>query len=195
VELDDPVLGDPALGAEPGVPFAVLGMVPHGDVPGELPGPFGVLGFTVDGCVVFGFEPGVLAFGVPLGEEELGLACPGVVCGLVAPVGGFTAPVGGAAGEPDVGLCPAVLEPPEGRAPPGELWASAQLAQPNTSDSNKSFRDDIKDLQSFRMVLASSTWYVQRTDDRFEIQNLSNSASVWPRLNPGGNPADALDRA
>ena len=177
VELDDPVLGDPALGAEPGVPFAVLGMVPHGDVPGELPGLFGVLGFTVDGCVVFpvaeglvGFEPGILVFGGPLGEEELGLACPGVVCGLVAPVGGFTAPVGGAAGEADVGLCPAVLEPPAGRAPPGELWATAQLAQPNTSDSNISFRDDIKGLQSFRMVLPSFNLYVQQLTTVFGIE-------------------------
>jgi hypothetical protein len=106
VELDDPVLG-----AEPDVPFAVLGMVPQGDALGELPELFGVFGFTVDGCAVFpvaeglvGFEPGMLVFGVPLGEEELGLVCPAVVCGLVAPVGGFTAPVGGAVGEAAVGL-------------------------------------------------------------------------------------------
>lgn len=158
VELDDPVLADPVLGAEPGVPFAVFGMVPHGDVLGELPGLFGVFGFTLDGCVVFpvadglvGFEPGMLVFGVPLGEEELGLVCPGAVCGLVAPVGGFTAPVGGAVGEPAVELCPAVLEPPAGRAPPGELWASAQLAQHNTTNSNVSFRDDIKSLQLIRI--------------------------------------------
>jgi hypothetical protein len=148
VELDDPLLG-----AEPGVPFAVLGMVPHGDVLGELPGLLGLFGFTVDGCAVFPVAEGLVGFapGIP-GEEELGVTCPGVVCGVVAPVGGFTAPVGGAVGEPAVGLCPAVLEPPAGRAPP-ELWANAQLAQHSTTDNNVSFRDDIKGLQSFRTAL------------------------------------------
>jgi len=90
-----------------------------------------------------GFEPGVLVFGVALGEEELGVVCPGAVCGVVVPVGGFTAPVGGAVGEAGVELCPALLEPPAGRAPPGELWATAQLAQHSTRDSNVSFRDDM----------------------------------------------------
>jgi hypothetical protein len=154
-ELDDPVFDDPSFddpvfGAEPDAPFAVPGKVPHGEPLGDVPGLFGVLGLTVEGWVVLpgagglvGFEPGMLVFGVPLGEEEPGVVCPGVVCGVVVPVGGFTAPVGGATGEPGVELCPALLELPAGRAPPGELWATAQLAQHKTTDSNVSFRDDM----------------------------------------------------
>ena len=126
-----------------------------------MPGLFGALGLTVDGCDVFpgaeglvGFEPGWFVFGVPLGEEDPGVVCPGVVCGVVEPVGGFTAPVGGAVGEVVgelwVELCPALLEPPAGAAPPAELWATAQLAQHNTTDSNISFRDDMSKASKFR---------------------------------------------
>jgi hypothetical protein len=75
----------------------------------------------------------------------------------VAPVGGLTAPVGGAVGEAvgelGVELCPAPLEPPAGRAPPAELWATAQLAQHNTADRNVSFRDDMsKASRCFQIV-------------------------------------------
>jgi hypothetical protein len=154
-EVDGFELDDPEFGAEPDAPFAVPGMVPHGEPLGDVPGLFGLLGFTVEGWVVFpgaeglvGFEPGALAFGVPLDEDAPGLVCPGAVCGAVAPVGGLTAPVGGAVGEPGVELCPALLEPPAGCAPPAELlpaelWATAQLAQHNTTHSKVSFRDDM----------------------------------------------------
>ena len=170
-EFDGPVFGDPVFGAEPDAPFAVPGKVPQGEPLGEVPGLFG---FTVDGWVVLpgaegfvGFEPGVLVFGVPLGEEAPGVVCPGVVCpglvcpgavcGVVAPVGGFTEPVGGAVCEPEVELCPALLEPPAGAAPPGELWATAQLAQHNTTDNNVSFRDDMsKASRRFKLFLLPS---------------------------------------
>jgi hypothetical protein len=118
-----------------------------------------VLGLTVEGCVVPGvaelgeLDPGALVFGVPLGEVDPGVVCaggvvcpgvawPGVVWGPV-PVGGFTLPVGGVAVEPGAELCPALLDPPAGAAPPGAAWATAQLAQHNTTESNVSFRDDI----------------------------------------------------
>jgi hypothetical protein len=144
----------PGFGAGPEAPFAVLGIVPQGEPLGDVPGLFVVFGLTVDGWVllpgaaVFGeLEPGTLVFGVPLGEVDPGLVCPGDVCGAAVPVGGFTAPVGGAVGEAvgEVGveLCPALLEPPAGRAPPAELWATAQLAQHNRTDSSVSFGDDI----------------------------------------------------
>jgi len=176
-ELEDPLFEDPVFGAEPDAPLAVPGIAPHGEPLGEVPGLFELFGFVVDGCVVFpladglvGFEPGALGFGV-LGDEEPGLVCPGAVCGGVAPVGGFSAPVGGAVGEPGVELCPALLEPPAGRAPPAELWATAQLAQHNTTDSNVSFRDDMsKGLQALQIAPASQ--YRQPTDDLWELESL-----------------------
>ena len=138
-ELDDPVLG-----SAPGVPFAVPGKGPHGEPLGEVPGVVVVGGGTVEGCVVlpgvglFGeLEPGAVVFGVPLGEAD-----PGAVCGVVDPVGGLTLPVGGAV-ERGAELCRALLEPPAGAAPPGELWATAQLAQHNTTDSKVSLGNDI----------------------------------------------------
>jgi len=145
-ELDDPVLG-----SAPGVPFAVPGKGPHGEPLGAVPGVVVVLGFTVEGCVVlpgvglFGeLEPGAVVFGVPLGEPD-----PGAVCGVVDPVGGLTLPVGGAV-ERGAELCRALLEPPAGAAPPGELWATAQLAQHNTTDSKVSLGNDIfQILQTF----------------------------------------------
>ena len=157
--FDDPLLEDPVSGAEPDAPFAVAGKVPHGEPLGDVAGLLGLLGFAVDGCVALpaaeglvGFEPGTLVFGVPLGEDEPGVVCPGAVCGVAAPVGGFTAPVGGAVGEPGVELCPPLLEPPAGRAPPAELWAIAQLAQHNTTDSDVSFRDDMSQAsRSFKL--------------------------------------------
>ena len=189
-ELDVPVFDDPVFE----VPFAVLGIVPHGELLGDVAGLFVVFGLTVDGCVllpgvaVFGeLEFGALGFGVPLGDGEPGLVGPGEVCGAVAPVGGFTAPVGGAVGEAvgEVGaeLCPALLEPPAGRAPPAELWAIAQLAQHNTTDSNVSFRDDMS--QASRRFRFSSSCR-QITDDPVGVKNSSNSGSVWSRANPGG---------
>lgn len=155
-------------GVESEAPFAVPGKVPHGEPLGEVPGVFVLLGFTVEGCVVlpgvgeFGeFDPGTVAFGVPPGEVEPGvvcpLVCPGVACGVAVPAGGVAVlargvagladgvavPAGGVAGEPGVEVCPALPEPAAGAAPPGELWAIAQLAQHNTTDSNVNFRDDI----------------------------------------------------
>lgn len=129
----------PGFGAGPEAPFAELVIVPQGEPLGDVPGLFVVFVLTIDGWV--------LVFGVPLGEAEPGLVCPGEVCGAAVPVGGFTAPVGGAVGEAvgEVGveLCPPLLEPPPGRAPPAELWATVQLAQHNRANSNVSFGDDI----------------------------------------------------
>src|SRR6202140_4706954 len=102
---------------------------------GEVPEVFGVLGLAVDGCVVlpgvelFGdVDPGVVVFGVPLGEV------PGVVCGVAVPAGGVAVLAGGVAvlaggvaGEPGVEVCPELLlEPPAGAPPPAELWAIAE---------------------------------------------------------------------
>ncbi|HEY3617231.1 MAG TPA: hypothetical protein VGK96_10490 [Candidatus Sulfotelmatobacter sp.] len=130
--------------------------VPQGELLGEVPGVFGVLGLAVEGCVVCpgvelvgDVDPGVVVFGVPLGEVEPGF-CPGVVCGVAVPAGGVALPAGGVAalaggvaGEPGVELCPVLLlEPPAGAPPPAELWATAQLPQHNTT-ANISFRDDM----------------------------------------------------
>jgi hypothetical protein len=65
-------------------------------------------------------------FGLPtimtaLGEAEPGVVCPGVGCGVAVPAGGVAVLADGVAGEPGVKLCPALLEPPAGGAPPGEL--------------------------------------------------------------------------
>jgi hypothetical protein len=153
-EVDGLELDDPEFGVEPDV----SGKVPHGEPLGELPGFVVVLGLTVDGCVVLPgvgalgeFEPGTVVFGVPLGEVDPGVVCGlpvggvvGLVCGEVLPVGGFTEPVGGVDGEA-VELCPALLEPPAGAAPPGALCATAQLAQHNTTENKVSFRDDISE--------------------------------------------------
>jgi hypothetical protein len=150
-------LDDPAFGVVPDGVLAVPGKVPQGEPLGEVPGVFVVLGLTVEGCVVLPgvgglgeLDAGAVVFGVPLGGVEPGVVCPGMVCGVTVPVGGVAVlaggvavPAGGAAGEPGVELCPALLEPPAGAAPPGELWATAQLAQHNTTDSNVSFRDDM----------------------------------------------------
>jgi hypothetical protein len=146
-------------GVEPDAPFAPPGKVPQGEPLGEVPGVFVVLGLTVEGCVVLPgvaelceLDPGALVFGVPVGEVDpgvvwLGVVWPVVVCGTV-PVGGFTLPVGGVAVEPGAELCPALLAPPAGAAPPGAAWAIAQLAQHNTTESNVSFRNDIEDLHA-----------------------------------------------
>src|SRR6202158_3001624 len=127
---------------EPADPWAVP--VPQGELLGEVPGVFGVLRLAVDGCVVlpgvelFGdVDPGVVVFGVPLGEV------PGVVCGVAVPAGGVAVLAGGVAvlaggvaGEPGVELCPELLvEPPAAAPPPAELWAIAQLPQHNTTRS------------------------------------------------------------
>jgi hypothetical protein len=150
-------------GVEPDAPFAVPGKVPQGEPLGEVRGVLVVLGLTVEGCVLLPgvgelgeFDPGAVVLGFPLGEVEPGF-CPGVVCGVALPAGGVAGlaggvaglaggvavPAGGVAGEPGVELCPALLEPPAGAAPLGELWATAQLAQHSTTESNVSFRDDM----------------------------------------------------
>jgi hypothetical protein len=137
-------LGLDVFGGDPAAPFAVPGKVPHGaPLDGEVPG-----------VVALGeLDPGALVFGVPLGDVDPGAVCP--ACGVVVPVGGGVGLlVGGFTGEPgvvepDVGelgvveLCPALLEPPAGAAPPGAAWATAQEEQHNTTDSSVSFRDDI----------------------------------------------------
>ena len=153
--VDGLELEDPEFGMEVDDPFAVP--VPHGELLGEVPGVFGLFGLAVDGCVVlpevelFGdVDPGVVVFGVPLGELEPGV-CPGAVCGVAVPAGGVAVLAGGVAvlaggvaGEPGVELCPELLlEPPAGAPPPAELWAMAQLPQHNTTASNISFRDDM----------------------------------------------------
>jgi hypothetical protein len=147
-------------GVEPDAPFAVPGKVPQGEPLGAVPGVLVVLGLTVEGCVVFPgvgelgeVDPGAVVFGFPLGEVEPGF-CPGVVCGVAVPAGGVAVRAGGVAGlaggvavlaggVAGLELCPSLLEPPAGAAPPGELWATAQLAQHNTTDSHVSFRDDM----------------------------------------------------
>ena len=166
-ELDDPVLG-----SAPGVPFAVPGKGPHGEALGEVPGVVVVGGVTVEGCVVlpgvglFGeLEPGAVVFGVPLGEAD-----PGAVCGVVDPVGGLTLPVGGAV-ERGAELCRALLEPPAGAAPPGELWATAQLAQHNTTDSKVSLGTTYSNPPG---VLKYSSFYArQMTDNTADVENFS----------------------
>jgi hypothetical protein len=62
---------------EPDDPFAVP--VPQGELLGEVPGVFGVLGLAVEGWVVCpeveldgDVDPGVVVFGVPLGEVSGG---------------------------------------------------------------------------------------------------------------------------
>lgn len=142
---------DPAFGVVLDVPFVVPGRVPHGEPLGELPGFVGVLGLTVDGCVVLPgvgvageFDPGTVVFGVPLGD-----AVPGVFCGVVVPAGGVAVPAGGVAvlaggvaGDPGVEACPA--DPAGGTAPPeGVDCAAAQLPQQSTTESNVSFDVDI----------------------------------------------------
>ncbi len=124
--VDGLELDDPEFGAETDGPFAVPGKVPQGELLGDVPGVFGELGSTVDGCVVLpgvkvlgDVDPGVEVFGVPLGEVEPGV-CPGVVCGVAVPTGGVAVLAGGVAvlaggvaGEPGVEFCPALLlEPP-----------------------------------------------------------------------------------
>lgn len=157
-------------GVEPDAPLVVPGMFPQGEPPGV------VLGLVVDGCAVlpgvveFGkVDPGDVVFAVPLdpgvvdlgvvdpGDVDPGLVvCPGVVCGVAVPAGGVAVLAGGVAGEPGVELCPALLpEPPAGAAPPGELWATAQLAQHNMTDNNASFRDNISNA-SRRFECSSS---------------------------------------
>lgn len=143
--------------------FGEPGKVPHGPLV-EFPELFGLFGFA-DGEVLPGVvvdpgvedrgvaEPGVVVFGVPLGEGE-----PGVVWGV--PAGGVAVPAGGVAvlaggvavpaggvAAPGVELCPAVPEPPAGAAPPaGALCATTQPVQHKITDSNASFVIDISHL-------------------------------------------------
>jgi hypothetical protein len=103
---------DPEFGAVPEFPSAVPGKVPQGLPLGEPPGLFGVLGLTVEGCVVLPgvgvpseFEPGTVVFGVPLGEVDPGefrfCGAAGVAVfagGVVVAAGGVAVPAGGVAG-------------------------------------------------------------------------------------------------
>ena len=103
--------------------------------------------------VPFGFVvPGVPAFG---------FAVPGFVVPGVAPVGGFTEPVGGGAGVVAPGvrdwpLCPAapgaVLPVAE---PPGDACATIHVAQSKTTESKVTFFIDI--LEASRMIRAMRT--------------------------------------
>lgn len=124
-------------------------------------------GFELFGLVVFGLVPfGFVSFGVPLGfcsfgfplVVPLGFVVPGlpvfgfVVPGLpvlglagVAPVGGFTGPVGGGAGVRDwpAGAEPAVPAPPGAAPPPGAACATIQVAHSRTTESKVRFLVDI----------------------------------------------------
>lgn len=113
----DPGFGFGALGA-PGVP----GNVPHGDPLGVVLGLFGVLGFTVDGCVLLsgvglagefepGTVPGVVFLGVvPLVELEPGIfgfwgaGGVAVLAGGVAGLAGGVAVLAGGVAVPGVEL-------------------------------------------------------------------------------------------
>jgi hypothetical protein len=119
--VDGLELDDPEFGAETDGPFAVPVKVPQGELLGDVPGVFGELGLTVDGCVVL---PGVKVLGTSIPalwcsefrcEVEPGV-CPGVVCGVAVPAGGVAVLAGGVAvlaggvaGEPGVEFCPALL--------------------------------------------------------------------------------------
>jgi hypothetical protein len=165
------VPGDPGLEVELDVPLAVPGNVPQGDPAGDVPlevPVFVVPVFVVDdelpaGVVVFGeVEPGMVVFGVPVGELDVGvLGFCGDACGVAVPVGDVGVPAdgvavpaggvavlaggvavlaGGVAGEPGVELCPEVVELPAGCAPPvGVPCDMAQLAQPKITDSSVIF--------------------------------------------------------
>lgn len=109
-----------------------------------------LFGFVVLGAVAFGggvvggVAPGELGFVDP-GELFPG-AVPGVVepcpCPCVLPAPGWplcpdcpAEPAPGEAEDP---------EPPDGGAPPGELCATTQVAQPKTSDSKVILLIDMK---------------------------------------------------
>lgn len=119
---------------------AVLGVVVSGFVFGLVPlGFVGVpLGFSL---VPFGLVvPGVVVFG---------FVVPGFVVPGVAPVGGFTAPVGGgggvvAPGVRDWPLWPAVpVAVPPVAEPPGDACATTQVAQKKTTESKVKFLIDM----------------------------------------------------
>jgi hypothetical protein len=159
-ELDEPLV-DPAveLFAEPGnVPHGPLDDFPElfGFAEGEaLPGVVVDPGVVEDPGVV---DPGVVVFGVPLGDVEPGVVgFWGVVCGVAVPAGGVAVLAGGVAvpaggvAAPGVELCPAVPEPPAGAVPPaGALCATTQLVQHKTTDSNVSFVIDISSSPGVR---------------------------------------------
>jgi len=99
--------------AEPAVPGAFPGSVPHGDPLGVVPGLFVVFGFTVEGDVLV---PGVAG----AGEFD-----PGMLPGEVAfAAGGVAVWAGGVAVRAG------------GVAVPGELWAIVQLAQQQSTNNN-----------------------------------------------------------
>jgi hypothetical protein len=88
------------------------------------------LGFVVPGLPVFGF------------------VVPGFVVPGVAPVGGFTAPVGGLVvpGVADWPLCPGAALPgaePAVPAPPGAACATIQVAHSKTTESKVMFFIDM----------------------------------------------------
>ena len=87
-------------------------------------------------------ELGRVAFGVPPGDVDPGVACGVAVAagGVAVLEGGVAVPAGCVAGEPGVEVCPAVPGPPAGGAPLGvAVCAAAQLAQPNTTDNHTNF--------------------------------------------------------
>ena len=127
--------------AEPAVPGAFPGSVPHGDPLGVVPGLFVVFGFTVEGDVLVPgvagageFDPGMLPGEVAFGDDPFGPLC-GDVCGVVCGVAGCADGVAFAAGGVAV-WAGGVAVRAGGVAVPGELWAIVQLAQQQSTNNN-----------------------------------------------------------
>jgi len=151
----------------PGVePFGVVvpGVVPLGVVPGVVSGAFPEL--LVPGVVLLGMVPGGLDRGAVLFGDALGFGLP--AGGVAVPAGGVAVLPGGPAvppggvAVPGFELWPADPELPElppGAVPPDhELWASTQLPQHKTTNSNVSFVIDIKSyLEVKRPTLRGSS--------------------------------------
>src|SRR6202008_1026290 len=193
----------------PEVPFGELGLF------GVVEFGFVVFGVVVFGLVVFGLVPlglfsfgvpfGLLSFGVPLGFcpfmfpfVPLGFVVPGlpvfgfVVPGFVvpgaAPVGGLTAPVGGAVdpGVADWPLCPVEPCAPPGGAPPrGAACATIQVAHSKTAESKVRFLIDmmksLQDRSATRILLLVSVGSERRGEYPADtVVPLLRKGRGWP---------------
>lgn len=146
--------------------LVVFGLVPFGLVSLGVPLGFWSFGVPVvpSGFCPFGFALGFVVPGLPV----FGFVVPGFVVPGVAPVGGFTDPVGGAV-DPGVRDCPAapgavppgaepaVPAPPGAAPPPGAACATIQVAHSKTIESKVTFFVDI--------------WKASRMDPRRTIRN------------------------